>query len=496
MTPVSQGGGDPRKVPQPPKFGPNSQIVYPKSISDWMSFTRWLVSLWQAASTSTDAPQVDTITPRPPNPASEQNVLGAALSFGTEQRRGSREPDAAAIGLLGAGRPGIVHSDELNALTLMGLTNQRQPKAPESVGLLGPKQTFGVVSASSSTTVTLDSGDPFYPAMAGHSITFAGELHYVVAYVDAGTITVETALALSGASYYFDEYPPGDFDEGTLRWFTDWTTLYVDIDQVSTCDVSGTSVTHVSGQPFFNPYWVGKRITINGDDYTIQNGVTPTGFSIDRSAGSHSGVAYTMKSGAWQYAAGQFTVTQTSIPGVATRCGTYDVGLIVYSSDYAHSYQWQGTGFTFAPGDPGSGFIVIVEGGLDGGEWALCDGSTVSLARSGGGVAAYPTPNFTTDALIQGGGSGHKVATRATWESTAKTEDESTHTHDVTITSDHTPPGPTPPDFTFAVPGTYTTTAGTAHHHTLNDADAQLKKFSEADGGMPERFGTSFYVRR
>jgi hypothetical protein len=97
------------------------------------------------------------------------------------------------------------------------------------------------------------------------------------------------------------------------------------------------------------------------------------------------------------------------------------------------------------------------------------------------------------------------------WEAAEVTQNESTHTHDVD-----------PPATTSGVPsatakvaadmpgidvgdgtrthdtaiGSFASGSGSAHHHALVDADAQLKVPSEVNGGLGLRIAVTFYIRR
>lgn len=217
----------------------------------------------------------------------------------------------------------------------------------------------------------------------------------------------------------------------------------------------------------------------------------------------------------WVYASGVFSSTLSGIPTL----GANDVNFLFGATDYLHLWRWTGAAWHFAPGDPGSGFIVA--GSPVGGAWAACTGGSVTIATDAGGTTSVTTPNLTGEVFIKGGSpAGQQVATRPTWETASATEDD---------THDHTYGGTTDPvgdhshalnTFTniwslqtgatlFAETGvvsptqdagahshTYSgTTNNDTHNHTLTDANARLKVPSEANGGLPLRISLTWYIR-
>lgn len=222
----------------------------------------------------------------------------------------------------------------------------------------------------------------------------------------------------------------------------------------------------------------------------------------------------------WKYACGEYADVLANIPG---GLGANDTGFLFGATDYLHLWRWAGAAWHFAPGDTGSGMIVATGNGIApfGGAWAFCDGSGATVATDAGGTTAVVTPNLTGEVFIKGGISvGQEVAVRATWEATAKTDD---------ITHNHTYSGSTDGvgdhqhgiitlvnDFQLLTGGTaaslsnvatqnagahfHTITSQTTddetHHHSLTNANAQLKVPSESNGGLPLRIGLGWYIRR
>lgn len=217
---------------------------------------------------------------------------------------------------------------------------------------------------------------------------------------------------------------------------------------------------------------------------------------------------------AWLYVGGIMYETLANKPTL----GTDDAGFLFGATDYLHCWKWSGTAWAFAPGDPGSGFIS--EGKPDGsapngGLWGLADGSTYAVSKSDATTSNIVTVNRTNDSFPEGSTTfGAKAAARAKWEAAAVTDDESAHTHQVDppntasgndketavtllytagVASQAIPAEPHTHDVNIAA---FASGDGSAHHHTLSDANAQLKVPSEANGGLPARVGVGYYIRR
>jgi hypothetical protein len=108
--------------------------------------------------------------------------------------------------------------------------------------------------------------------------------------------------------------------------------------------------------------------------------------------------------------------------------GVADTGFIFYATDAGHAWMWNGSGWQWAPGDPGSGWIAGFESDPGAG-WKPCDGSAATVYTSSGGTASVPTQNMNSDVLIEGGSSvGVRAASAPTWAA-PHTDDEAAHTH-------------------------------------------------------------------
>jgi hypothetical protein len=79
----------------PPKYGTSNPA--PQTLGDWVSFFRWLFSLWNKAANDIGAQQSITIAPRP-NRVSDQETLRAAQVLGRKPE--PQRLDAAAVSLV------------------------------------------------------------------------------------------------------------------------------------------------------------------------------------------------------------------------------------------------------------------------------------------------------------------------------------------------------------------------------------------------------------
>ncbi len=171
---------------------------------------------------------------------------------------------------------------------------------------------------------------------------------------------------------------------------------------------------------------------------------------------------------------------------------TADAGFLFGASDYKHLFRWGGAAWDFAPGDPGSEYMV--GGTPNGALWAPCDGGTYGFAQPGGTVTNKATPNLTGDVFLMGSAaiSAQQAETRASWEAGAKTDDEVAHTHSVHVVGNNS--------YAAGALGAVadqtvlTGAPSTPNGHGLSDANAVLKKPS--GGGLPLRIGLTWFARR
>src|SRR5579864_8389654 len=131
----------------------------------------------------------------------------------------------------------------------------------------------------------------------------------------------------------------------------------------------------------------------------------------------------------WAYAAGQMACMFGSV-ALPTDLGINDAGFLAWEDSLKHVYRWGGGGWVFADG--GAGQICAFYNSVpNGGVWGFCDGSTYNVALANGtGTTPITSPNMTGDVFLKGGTPGpQQAATHATWDPSAKTDDESAHTH-------------------------------------------------------------------
>lgn len=83
------------------------------------------------------------------------------------------------------------------------------------------------------------------------------------------------------------------------------------------------------------------------------------------------GLLYVSDSSKWLYVAGTMACTQSARPGDLSAA---DTGLLVNITDYAHLLRWNGKGFEWAPGDPGSDYVELRCSAPAGNGWQLCNG--------------------------------------------------------------------------------------------------------------------------
>ncbi len=218
--------------------------------------------------------------------------------------------------------------------------------------------------------------------------------------------------------------------------------------------------------------------------------------------GPQNGIRETWSGTGWLWSSGSWTDVLAQIPTLSSS----EVGGVFSASDYLHSWRWTGVRWHFAPGDA-SGYVVGRTSGFvpHGGLWAICDGSSVSVAQDDGTISSEATPDTLGSGgdhvFIMGDSSGvaKTSASRLLWDGAAKTGvEDATHTHDVVVdgTSNIYASGT---DFLAALPGTYTSTTESAtHHHPLTNALSILQTPSEdaTHGGLPLRVGLVWYFRR
>jgi hypothetical protein len=177
--------------------------------------------------------------------------------------------------------------------------------------------------------------------------------------------------------------------------------------------------------------------------------------------------------------------------------GAGDVGFIYRSTDVGkHKYFWDGTAWQYDGDYPGFVEAKGVAFTVDTTRWHIMDGSSIDMAdpaNPGQKLTGVTIHDWTGPVVLMSGAedTSARAATRAKWESTAITDDK-VDTGTVGLGSQVVMAG-----VGATVPSTVGTTALSmnAHHHVLSDADAELQKFSETGGGMPDRIAALWYIR-
>lgn len=206
-------------------------------------------------------------------------------------------------------------------------------------------------------------------------------------------------------------------------------------------------------------------------------------------------VGSTIKTQQWVYASGE--MTGATLADLPADLGGNDAGFLFHDSNLQHSYKWDGSAWSFGPADDHmAGQVSASAGGAvpRAGAWQACNGSTVTVSVGDGTTANVTTPILTGDTFLAGAAaqSAVRAAARATWEAGAVTDNEAAHTHAVGQTLVLIPAAGTLTNVDTAA----NTGAGTAHHHALTDANAQLKVPGLANGGLPANISLVWYMRR
>lgn len=390
------------------------------------------------------------------------------------------------------------------------------------------------------TAVSWVSGAVFNTSWAGRHMTINGVLYTIASVASTTALTLSSTAGVQAGVTYYGGYFSVDLVPGVQFFETDRQYLYQTATSSGTVTPNGTTIDWTSGDTF-SPTWVGATIVIDGTDYTVATYVSSIQLTVTSTAGTPGAVAFSVKSGKWLWVSGQGASTQANLP---TDLLTTDAGALWAVTDYMHLLQWTGAAWDWSESDAGSRYIVMgtPTGAPNQGLWGACDGTAYAVLNANGTTSNITTPNLTGEVYIKGSTAfaAQQAAARATWEASAVTNTESAHTHGigtyaaaaastgVTVDSnttgisiaDHSTAADTAvtgagtrvttanhvitdgghnhavtdPQHTHTLSGT--SGAGSAHQHVLNDANAQLKVFSEANGGVPLRISTVWYMRR
>lgn len=110
-------------------------------------------------------------------------------------------------------------------------------------------------------------------------------------------------------------------------------------------------------------------------------------------------IAYIAVSGTWFYFVGTMDVPQASLPA---DLGVDDTNLLLNVTDFAHLLIWTGTGWTWAPAELGSDFILLfLTGPSPATGWQACDGSSNVPKLNFDGTLAFVTVPTTANSFYR-----------------------------------------------------------------------------------------------
>ena len=111
---------------------------------------------------------------------------------------------------------------------------------------------------------------------------------------------------------------------------------------------------------------------------------------------------YINDSNLWAYLTGIMRTVLASLPG---DLGTSDAFFMFEATDYSHVLEWQGSAWTWGPGETGNGTEVssFVRAPADAGvnAWQVCDGTTVAVLNQDGTTSNITTPDYQTAAYVK-----------------------------------------------------------------------------------------------
>ena len=147
----------------------------------------------------------------------------------------------------------------------------------------------------------------------------------------------------------------------------------------------------------------------------------------------YKNILYVQQNNSWQFVSGVSRGTLAELPTL----GLTDAGYQYQVIDYAHLLNWDGTSWSFAPGDPGSGFMQLFEITPSQPGWALYAGQQVYYLQPNGTLATITLPDLVNHPSFLVGGPANTAINPATpITATGSGGSISTATTGVTIPSD------------------------------------------------------------
>lgn len=334
----------------PPKLAGLDNGEGPKTIGDWLSIYRFLISLWRKAQSSVTPPEVPAFT-RPgilqrdtetlPFALNRQYGRGAsviedALTFRQAQLP---SPNTREVSDLVLARPQQLPTPQTDvfsfAISQVGPPYPTPPPSPSLAAytnLVGPhsdrlSQGNGTVAAN---TLTRTTGPTFPQYWVGKRIGIGNNVYSILTWIDANNVTVNGTPPAGAVLWQMEYFAPEDYAVGRFLYETDRESLYYNGGTNGTGDLSHYVYTWVSG-PFFSPYMVGLTIYINGIGYTVATATQGT-ITLQTDSGLvTAGLTWSVADSAWYYAAGRYNAGTSNKPA-DLNCYT-DVGFEFYDEN-------------------------------------------------------------------------------------------------------------------------------------------------------------------
>ena len=191
-------------------------------------------------------------------------------------------------------------------------------------------------------------------------------------------------------------FPSTFYPTGSQFWETDRTVMYVNQDATGTLTATGTTtVNWVSGDRFdAGTNWEGKTITINGVAHTVATTTSAIQLVTSSAVAAGVGVTFTVSSGKWQYASGQFNCQQAVLPADLL---SSDDGFLAGVINFNHMLQWleSSLAWNWAPGDNGSMYVqMFAVDPTPSTGWKIANGIASTYLNGDGTVTAFTPPNL------------------------------------------------------------------------------------------------------
>lgn len=270
----------------------------------------------------------------------------------------------------------------------------------------------------------------------------------------------KTGLVLEGTHAKRLATSPSKLDQGVQWYETDRSALYV---------TAGGRWVYVTG--VMHDLFANRPTDLGVFDDGFEFYATDYGF----------GEYWNGQFSEWIYLYGEAQVTYSQLLGFGALLSVSEARLIAYASTYKHRHQWTGTQWTFAGGDASQYYSLGPITGISGGVWYPCDGSA-HLCSNGDGTSesSIPTQNWNVVAAMMSGGyaTAKVVGLPPTWSTNVST-------------------GADAPALQVVQSGTGANVPAEPHTHpyAISGANAPINIPSETNGGLPDHYTTSLFLR-